>query len=163
MTCKPLNHHRKRPKSLASKLCPSNKGHFENVCPFFGPLLNLIKLVSLKQHPHKYHDYPNNFISCVSGFNLVANIQNVVAQTHFLSRHIPHTVSLLYRRLRSESEVKSGPPGLQIPLLSRINVTGLSQLPGVKKKKPSRLQYTHAHAHLISNIRNIGQIRVKFE
>ena len=29
--------------------------------------------------------------------------------------------------------MKSGPPGLQIPLLSRINVTGLSQLPGVIK------------------------------
>lgn len=96
----------------------------------------------------------NIFISCVSGFNFVVNTHSVVVpQTHFLSHHIPHTVSLWPGRLRSKNEVRPGPPGLQIPLLSGINVIGLSQLPGAIKAAQVT-HHAHTYAHMVSNIKN---------
>lgn len=51
--------------------------------------------------------------------------------------------------------MKSGPPGLQIPLLSGINVIGLSQLPGaLKTAKVTK------HARMHTHTQNKGEIWV---
>lgn len=65
---------------------------------------------------------------------------------------------VLVLKLRSENQVKSGPLGLQIPLLSGINVIGLSQLPGALKTTQVT---THTYRHTIRNIGMMGQIRVQ--